>query len=690
MNNLSYPHFNSIEADQVIPAVTQTIQKCEEQLCSLEDFVTKNEVTWENFLVSIEKIERQFDAVCDPIEHLLSVKNSEELRLAHEQVQAQMVAFRLRISQSETIFDALKRISASPAFASLSPARRRAIELRIKYAKLAGLELKGAARERFNEISKELSKLSMEFSNNVLDATKSYKLVLTSENEVEGLSDSLKSLAADAYNRSDDQQKTKEATKEDGPWLITLEAPFYIPFMKYSARRDLREKLYKAYISRASSGNFDNTSKIYQILNLREELAGLLGFKTYADYSLYQKMAQRVEAVDQLIDSLIEKCMPFARKDYEELKAFASSLNENFDLALWDVPYYAEKLREHKFKFSEEELRPYFPLPKVLEGLFALINTLFDVTIQKSTKDVENWHPDVEYFDVLDKNHKVIAGFYIDLYSRASNKRGGAWMNHCLTKGYVDGLHQIPVAYLVCNFSPPLQNTPSLLTFMEVTTLFHEFGHGLQHMLTSIDDWGVSGISGIEWDAVELPSQFMENWCYQKDTLGNISGHFQTGKPIPDELYDKICAAKNFRAASDMTRQLHYAALDIELHHRYSPEKDGTVFDINQKIAQKTSVIPPLESDRFLCSFSHIFAGGYAAGYFSYKWAEVLSADAFAAFEEAEITDQAKVKEIGLKFRDTILALGGSLPPSEVYVKFRGRAPAIDALLRHSGLLQTQ
>jgi len=449
----------------------------------------------------------------------------------------------------------------------------------------------------------------------------------------------------------------------------------------------VREQLYRAFVTRAGE---ENAPLISRILTLKQEQAKILGFSTYAELSLERKMAKDVAAVDELTEMLLAKAMPAAQKELAELTSFA--IANGFDqqkLALWDVPFWSERQSEQLFGFEEEELRPYFPLPKVLEGLFALTNRIFNIEIVEKPSEAPTWHPDVQFFHVNDAdsgNH--IASFYLDPYARPEDKRGGAWMDVCVGKSSV--LERIPVAYLTCNGSPPVDGKPSLMTFSEVTTLFHETGHGLQHMLTTVPHKPAAGIEGVEWDAVELPSQFMENWCYDEATLYGMSGHYESGEALPKELYHKLCDQKSYQAGMTMVRQLYFGALDIELHHRYDPSAPDAVtpFERQQQLAARFSVIPPLSDDRFLCGFGHIFAGGYAAGYYSYKWAEVLSADAYAAFEEAGLEDDVAVRAVGRKFRETVLSLGGGTHPSEVFKAFRGRDPSPDALLRHSGLLE--
>ncbi|NJO20693.1 MAG: AAA family ATPase [Spirulinaceae cyanobacterium RM2_2_10] len=562
-------------------------------------------------------------------------------------------------------------------------AQQRIVEAELRDAALAGVGLTGTARDRFNAIQLELADLATQFSNHVLDATKAFELKLTQPDEIEGLPESLLSLAAQtARDRGHDA-----ATPEQGPWIITLDSPSYGPFLQYSRRRDLREKVYRTFISRAASGNLDNRDIIRRILTLRREQAELLGYSSYGELSLARKMAPDVAAVEQLLEELRQASYPAAEREFAALKEFA----QTDDLQHWDVSFWAERQREAKFAFNAEELRPYFPLPRVLDGLFGLIHRLFGVTVKPATEPAPVWHPDVQFFQIVDGQDAAIAYFYLDPYSRPAEKRGGAWMDDCLGRArrQVNGetRTRLPVAYLTCNQTPPVGDTPSLMTFGEVETLFHEFGHGLQHMLTQVDYPGAAGINNVEWDAVELPSQFMENWCYDRATLFGMAQHYQTGAPLPEEYYQKLLAARHYMSGSAMLRQLHFATVDLELHHRYQPEGAETPEQVRDRLAQTTTILPPLPTDNFLCAFGHIFAGGYAAGYYSYKWAEVLSADAFAAFEEVGLENETAVVETGQRFRDTVLALGGSQHPLTVFKAFRGREPQTEPLLRHSGLV---
>lgn len=674
------PPFDHIQPDQVVPAVTQLLNELDQQFNELENPVIP---TWEGLVEPLTELGERLSWTWGIIGHLMGVKNSPELREAYEKIQPQLVQFGNKISQSKAIYDGYKSLRDSESWDSFTSAQKRIIESAIKDAELSGVSLEGEQKDQFNQIQLELAELSTKFSNNVLDATKAFKLKLTTPEEINGLPSSLLSLAAQTARAEGEET----ATPENGPWVITLDYPSYLPFLKYSTQSHLREKVYKAFLSRAASGEFDNNQHIERILELRQKMANLLGYTTYAEVSLSRKMANSVESVENLLEDLRQVSYDAAKQDLEDLKTFAKATQ----IYHWDVPFWSERQREAKFDFTAEELRPYFPFPQVLEGLFNLAHRIFGVTIIPTDGKAPIWHEDVRYFQVLDENQQIIAYFYLDPYSRPSEKRGGAWMDTCINRGKIklngEILPRLPVAYLVCNQTPPVDGKPSLMTFEEVTTLFHEFGHGLQHMLTKVEESGAAGINNVEWDAVELPSQFMENWCYDRQTLFKMAKHYETGETLPEHYYQKLLAARNYMSGSAMLRQLHFSLLDIELHHRYQPQGEETVKEVRDRLAKTTTVLPPLPEDSFLCSFGHIFAGGYAAGYYSYKWAEVLSADAFAAFEEVGLENETAIATTGKRFRDTVLALGGSQHPMEVFKAFRGREPKTEPLLRHSGLL---
>jgi oligopeptidase A len=669
------PAFDQIQPGLIVPGMTQLLQELARELTELEAQIAP---TWEKLVEPLTRIEERLSWSWGVIGHLMGVKNSPELRQAYETVQPQVVEFISRLSQSKPVYEAFLCLRQGKSWGQLDEAQQRIVEASLRDAQLAGVGLVGDKKDRFNAIQLELAEITTKFSNNILDATKAFQLKLTTPEDIAGLPASLLSLAAQTARG----QGETNASNETGPWVITLDFPSYFPFMKYSDNRELREKLYKAYVSRADLGELDNNPLIDRILQLRQEQAHLLGYSTYAEVSLARKMANSVDEIEKLLDNLRQVSYEAAKQDLEALKTFAGT----DDLKHWDIAYWSEKQRQAKFNFSAEELRPYFPLPRVLEGIFSLAKRIFGVEIIAADGKAPIWHPEVRYFQINDENGEKIAYFYLDAYSRPAEKRGGAWMDVCIGRAKTGTEVRLPVAYLICNQTPPVDGNPSLMTFEEVTTLFHEFGHGLQHMLTTVDYSGAAGINNVEWDAVELPSQFMENWCYDRPTLMSMAKHYETGETLPEHYYQKLLLAKNYMSGSAMLRQLHLSLVDLELHHRYQPNGSETPKQVRQRLAATTTIIPPLPEDAFLCSFGHIFAGGYAAGYYSYKWAEVLSADAFAAFEEVGLDNEEAVKAIGRRFRDTVLAMGGSSHPMNVFKAFRGREPSTEPLLRHSGL----
>ncbi|XP_047315714.1 probable cytosolic oligopeptidase A [Impatiens glandulifera] len=685
LKDFDFPPYDSIQADHVRPGIQALLKELENELDELERNV---EPSWNKLVVPLEKIFDRLAVVWGAINHLKAVKDTPELRSAIEEVQPEKVKFVLRLGQSKPIFKAFQSIRESSDWDTLSDARKRVVEAQIKDAVLSGVSLEDDKREEFNKIEQELSKLSRKFGENVLDATKKFEKVITDKKEIVGLPATALGLAAQTAV----SKGHENATPEDGPWVITLDAPSYISVMQNAQNRALREEVYRSYITRASSGDLDNTAIIDEILKLRSQKAKILGYNNYAEVSMDTKMAT-VETALELIEQLRSSSWDAAVKDMEDLRLFCKDQGapEADDLNNWDLTFWSERLRESKYEINEEELRPYFSLPKVMDGLFNLAKTLFGINIEPADGLAPVWDKDVNFYCVKDSSGSPVAYFYFDPYSRPSEKRGGAWMNEVFARSLVlsrDGVTpRLPVAHIVCNQMPPVGDKPSLMTFREVETVFHEFGHALQHMLTKQDEGLVAGIRGIEWDAVELPSQFMENWCYHRDTLMGIAKHYETGETLPDDIYLKLLAARTYRAGSFSLRQLRFASVDLELHSKYVPGGSETIYDVDQRVSKKTQIIPPLPEDKFLSSFSHIFAGGYAAGYYSYKWAEVLSADAFSAFEDAGLDDEKAVKETGNKFRETILALGGGKAPLQVFVDFRGREPSPEALLRHNGLL---
>ncbi len=676
------PAYDRITPAHIEPAVTAVLARSREILASVEHAAI---TSWETVMGPLEEIDLLQEYGWAPIGHLLSVANTDALRAAHDAAMPKMVTFSLELRQSKSLYEKMRQLKRSSNWSSFSPAQQRIIDRSLQVSELSGINLEGAARARFNEIEQALSQLATRFSNHLLDATKAYHLDVSASAQSKGWPDSLRRMAAASWSQA--HEKTSPTTPEAGPWRITLDAPCFGPFMEHCQDRGLREQAYRAYVARASSDPTDNTPLIVEILQLRQEKARLLGFQSYAEISLAQKMAGSVEAVALLQEQLLSAAMPIARRELDELAAYAEQHGHVGPLAHWDIGFWAERLREERYAFTDEQLRPYFSLDRVLAGLFSLSHRLFGITVKPATASIPRWHSDVRYYSIFDEAGALIAGFFLDPYSRPENKRGGAWMNDCIQRSLTPHGVRQPVAHLVCNGTPPTGDIPSLMTFREVETLFHEFGHGLQHMLTTVGYRDAAGIAGVEWDAVELPSQFMENWCLHRPTLAGMAIHYATGEVLPNVLYEKLRAAKTYRAASAMLRQLQFGMTDMALHDSFDAAQAGSSpFEIERQIATRTSLLPPLPENRFLCAFSHIFAGGYCAGYYSYKWAEVLSADAFAAFEEAGLDDAAAVARTGRRFRDTVLAQGGSRHPMAIFRDFRGRDPNPAALLRHSGL----
>ncbi|PKA58727.1 oligopeptidase A [Apostasia shenzhenica] len=683
--DFEFPPFDVVEAKHVRPGIRELLRRLEGDLVELERTVGPK---WSKLVDPLERIIDRLQVVWGIVNHLKTVKDSPELRSAVEEVQPDKVKFQLRLGQSKPIYDAFKGIQDSSSWSSLSDARKRIVEAQIKEAVLNGVALEDEQREKFNKIEQELEKLSQKFSENVLDATKKFEKLITDKKELLGLPPT----ALGLFAKTARSKGHENSSAENGPWIVTLDHPSFTAVMQHAQNRALREEVYRAHVTLASAEGLNNTPIIDQILKLKSEKAKLLGYNNYAEVSMAMKMAT-IESAEDLIEKLRNASWNAAVQDLEDIKKFATekAAAEAGTLSHWDINFWSERLRESKFDINEEELRPYFSLPKVMDGLFSLANKLFEISIEAADGLAPVWHPDVRFYCVKDASGNPIAYFYFDPYSRPSEKRGGAWMDEVFARSHVlarDGSSvRLPIAHMVCNQTPPVGDKPSLMTFREVETVFHEFGHALQHMLTKQDEGLVAGIRGIEWDAVELPSQFMENWCYQRDTLMSIAKHYETGDSLPEEIYQKLLAAKTFRAGSLSLRQIRFASIDLELHTQYNPGGSESIFDVDRRVGRRTQVISPLPEDRFLCSFSHIFAGGYAAGYYSYKWAEVLSADAFSAFEDAGLDNDEAIKTTGQKFRETILALGGGKPPLEVFIAFRGREPSPEALLRHNGLL---
>lgn len=676
------PPFERIQPEHVVPAVETLINEGREHLKAL--FAGLSKPDWETLVAPLEAEDDRLERAFAPVSHLNAVANTPELRDAYTQSIALLTEYSTEVSQNRELYEAYKALADSDAFAKLDNPKRKIVDNAIRDFQLGGVALEGEAKQRYGEIAKRLSELSTTFSNNVLDSTGAWYLHFETESALAGLPESALAQAKQAG-----QQKKNDAGEPLGGYVVTLDFPSYLAVMMYADDRSLREKMYRAFVTRASrdgekadgssAAEWDNTPIIAETLALRHEQSVLLGFNNYAERSLATKMAESPAEVLSFLQELAERSRPQALADIAALKSFASEQGCE-DLQAWDYAYFSEKLRQQQYDISQEALRPYFPAEKVIAGMFTVVARLFNIDILPVAA-FESWHPDVRFYHIY-RDGKQIASFYLDLFAR-EHKRGGAWMADCRVRRQTPQGLQLPVAFLTCNFTPPVGDTPSLLTHDEVTTLFHEFGHGLHHMLTAIDVAAVSGINGVAWDAVELPSQFLENWCWQKEVIGLISGHYETGEPLPDELLEKMLAAKNFQAGMQMMRQLEFSLFDFRLHAEYHPDQPVPAAVLLDQVRKEVAVTTPPAFNRFENSFSHIFAGGYAAGYYSYKWAEVLSADAFSAFEEEGVFNV----QTGQRFLTEILEQGGSQEPMELFVNFRGRAPSIEALLRHSGLV---
>jgi oligopeptidase A len=671
--NAPLPLFSQIKPEHIEPAIDQLLANARSEV---ETRLQAKPYSWESLIEPLDAVENQLNKAWSPVSHLNSVLNSEELRAAYNACLPKLSDYGTEMGQNKALFEAYQSIADSAEFASFDTAQQKIINNALRDFRLSGIDLNDEQKQRYKEIAQELSRFTSRFSENVLDATNAWSKLITDEKELAGLPESARAQA----------KQSAQARGLDG-WLFTLQFPSYLAVMTYSDDWFLREELYQAFTTRASDQgpkypdkDWDNTPIMEQILALRHEKAQLLGFNNYAELSLATKMASNPEEVMTFLEDLADKSWQQARVDFIELKEFIFQKFHFSDVEPWDISYYSEKMRRHHYRLSQEEVKKYFPVTRVLPGLFAIVEKLYGLQITEIS-DFDRWHSDARFFAIHDKDGQLRGQFYLDLYAR-EHKRGGAWMDDCVGRQKVNGVVQTPVAYLVCNFTPPTGDEPALLTHDEVTTLFHEFGHGLHHMLTQVDYLGVSGISGVEWDAVELPSQFMENWCWEKPALALISGHYQTGEPIPDALFDKMIAAKNFQAGMMMARQLEFSLFDFKIHRDFDPKKGGRVYEILDKVRAQVAVITVPKTNRFAHSFSHIFAGGYGAGYYSYKWAEVLSSDAYSLFEENGIFDA----ETGASFLHNILEKGGSEDAMSLFVKFRGRKPSIDALLRHNGI----
>ncbi|SUI90759.1 oligopeptidase A [Shewanella morhuae] len=672
LSGAKLPLFSQIKPEHIQVAVEHAIAQSRAKI----DEVLQHQgpFTWDNLVAPLEQVDDELSQIWSPVSHMNSVTSTDEWRTAHDACLPLLSEYGTYVGQHQGLYEAYKALRASDQFAQLSQAQQKVIEHSLRDFELSGIGLDDGQKVRYGEIVKRLSELTSGFSNQLLDATQAWTKLITDETELAGLPDSAKAAA-----------KAMAQTRELTGWLFTLDFPSYLPVMTYSENRSLREECYRAFVTRASdqgpnAGEFDNSPLMDEILALRHELAQLLGFDSFADKSLATKMAETPAQVMAFLNELALRSKDQAKAELAELRAFAEAEYGVTEMASWDLSFYAEKLQQHKYEISQEILRPYFPEDKVLSGLFYTVSRLFGLKIVEQT-EFDRWHKDVRFFDIFDETGEHRGSFYLDLYAR-TGKRGGAWMDDCRVRRQTAHGLQKPVAYLTCNFNGPVDGKPALFTHDEVTTLFHEFGHGIHHMLTKIDVAGVSGINGVPWDAVELPSQFMENWCWQEEALAEISGHFETGEPLPKALLDKMLAAKNFQSGMTMLRQLEFSLFDFRMHHEYDPVKGARIQETLDEVRRQVAVLTPPDFNRFQHGFAHIFAGGYAAGYYSYKWAEVLSADAFSRFEDEGIFNP----ETGRRFLHNILEMGGSAEPMDLFKQFMGREPNIDALLRHSGI----
>ena len=665
----SLPQFSAIKPEHVVPAVDELLARNRARIAEL---VEQPMTDWQSLVGEIEQLNDELAQAWSPVSHLNAVQNTDAMREAYNACLPKLSEYFTELGQNEKLFKAFEAFSQTSAFDALSTAQKKVITNSLRDFRLSGIGLEGEKQKRYAELQLELSELTTKFSENVLDATQGWFKQVTDETQLVGLPDHVKVAA-----------KSAAAERELEGWVLTLDFPVYYGIMLHSENRELREEFYTAYATRASdqgpkAGEWDNSELMQRILTARLELAQLLGFDNYAEYSLATKMAQSTDQVVQFLEDLAERSRPQAAKELEELRQFAREEGGIETLEAWDMTYYGEKLKQARFNLSQQELRPYFPLPRVLEGLFAVTERLFSVKVRE-LEEFDTYHSDVRLFE-LSREGEVLAHCYLDPFARSA-KRGGAWMDDRRVRRRIDTSLQLPVAYLVCNFTPPIEGEPALLTHDELTTVFHEFGHGLHHMLTQMEHADISGINGVAWDAVELPSQFMENWCWEPEALALISGHYETGEALPQQMLERLLEAKHFQSGMMMVRQLEFSLFDFILHRDYQPGETSVQAVLDQ-VRSQVAVFNPPAFNRFQHSFSHIFAGGYAAGYYSYKWAEVLSADAFSRFEEEGIFNA----QTGASFRTEILEKGGSKEPMELFVAFRGREPEVDALLRHSGI----
>ena len=672
LSNTDLPAFSKITADCIQPAIETILDHNRQQITRL---LANKDMTWDGLIKPLSLLEDRLSRAWSPVRHLNSVKSSDPLRDAYNACLPLLSEYSTEMSQNRALYQGYRTIANLPAYDDLNTAQQKAIEDALKHFRLGGVDLEGADKARYQQLQKDLSELQSNFDNNLLDATQSWQKLIDDEQQLQGLPEYAMGML----------RQLAEQNNQPG-YRLTLDMPCYIAVITYAQSRELRKEIYEAYTTRASDQGimdkkWDNAGIMHEIVAKRHEKAKLLGFDSYADYSLETKMAESVEQVLDFLYDLARRSKSAAINEVAERQTYAESLGFEGELQAWDYAYYSEKLKQHHYQISEEDLKPYFADDNVINGLFEIVKTLYGVDIKVIQNNVDLWHPSVRFYQISNAAGETIGQFYLDLYAR-ENKRGGAWMDECINRYHIDGKTQTPVAYLTCNLTPPVGEEPALFTHDEVITLFHEFGHGLHHMLTQIDVPEVAGINGVEWDAVELPSQFMENFCWQKQALQLFARHYQTGEALPEALFDKMVAAKNFHSALQMLRQLEFAVFDIKLHQQPDLTSASQIQDILDQVRVEISVVKTPHNNRFQNGFSHIFAGGYAAGYYSYKWAEVLSADVFSVFEEVGILDAM----IGQKFLHCILEKGGSRPAMESFRCFRGREPKIDALLQHSGI----
>ena len=667
------PPFSRIRPEHVEPAIDHQLAENRALLERLLAAGKATGYTWDNLIAPLELAEDRLGRIWSPVQHMNSVVNSEALREAYNRCLPKLTEYGTEIGQNAALYQAFRSIAEGPEFERLDTAQQKTVRDALRDFHLSGVDLPDAEKARFKAIQQELSRLQSRYEENLLDATNAWTRQVTDEAELAGLPDSARDMAAQAASE-----------REMDGWVFTLDFPSYYAVMTYADSRDLREEMYSAYSTRASDQGghpeWDNSDLMEQILALRHEAARLLGYASYAHKSVATKMADDPQTILDFLRDLAGRSKPGAMREIEELRAFAAKELGLDDLQAWDIGYASEKLQQQRYAISQEDLKPYFPVDQVLKGLYELVGRLYGVSIQP-VEGVDTWHPDVRFYEVRGEDGELRAQFYLDLYAR-SKKRGGAWMDDCMGRMRTPEGLQLPVAYMTCNSTPPVGDRPALFTHDEVITLFHEFGHGLHHMLTRVDYPAVSGINGVEWDAVELPSQFMENWCWEREALDLFAAHWQTGEKLPDTLFQKLLATKNYHAAMMMVRQIEFALFDMRIHLEYDPARGGRIQEILDEVRAEVAVVQPPAFNRFQHGFSHIFAGGYAAGYYSYKWAEVLSADAFARFEEEGLFNP----KVGQDFLEQILEVGGTRPAMESFRAFRGREPEIDALLRHSGL----